>query len=236
MIQDIINNFEEQVIEVESYFKTLEKLNDPNLKLYFPQKRTYKYLGLNNDFMKIAKANAFIVLYNLIEANVRNGLLAIYNDMDTNNHTYSNVRPEIQNIWLKSKYRKIFKPSATWESGRKLTARIIAEVVSSSVLKLDEKAIPSAGNLDARKIREICSLHGISEKTHRSAQGGYKLLIVKDQRNALAHGHLTFKECGRQFTLNDLIETKKQVVIYIRSILRNMKMYCDRKRYSKGVN
>ena len=152
--------------------------------------------------------------------------------MAANNHSYSNVRPEIQNIWLNSQYRKIFQPSATWESGRKLAARLIAEVVSNSVLELDDKAIPSSGNLDARKIRKICSLHGISEKTHKSAQGGNKLLVVKEQRNALAHGHLTFKECGRQFTLNDLIDTRKQVVIYIRSILKNMKKYCDKRLYT----
>lgn len=231
-MQDVINNFEEQVKDVESYFKTLERLNNQDLILYFPQKRTYKYLKIDSDFLKIVKANAFLVLYNLIEASFRNGLLAIYEDIATNNHTYSSIRKEIRNIWVNSQYKKIFNYTASWESGRNLTVQLIDSVLNNTTLQLDEKAIPTFGNLDAKKIRNVCSLHGISEKTHRSTQGGYKLRNVKEQRNALAHGDLTFKECGRQFALNDLIETKKQVVIYIRGILRNMKIYCEKKRYS----
>ena len=89
-----------------------------------------------------------------------------------------------------------------------MAAQLIDHVMNKLVIELDEEALPISGNLDARQIRDLCSSHGIAHTTPQNAKGGRALLTVKDQRNALSHGDLSFSECGRQFELVDLRRIK----------------------------
>ena len=90
-----------------------------------------------------------------------------------------------------------------------------------------------SGNIDGRKISEFSNIYGFSKKTHHLAQNGVKLHEVKIQRNNLAHGSLSFSECGRQYTYEDLTKIKRQVVIYLRGILNNIQKYIVESKFEK---
>jgi hypothetical protein len=47
-----------------------------------------------------------------------------------------------------------------------------------------------------------------------------KLQIVKQRRNDLAHGLISFAECGRYFSIEDLNDIKKQTISFMRFILK----------------
>ncbi|TOM11292.1 hypothetical protein CGH84_22310, partial [Vibrio parahaemolyticus] len=66
---------------------------------------------------------------------------------------------------------------------------------------------------------------------HHQARGGISLEEIKSQRNLLAHGHLSFVECGRQFEIAQIESFKKEAIIFVRGILTNMKAYSDAQRY-----
>ncbi|MBC6109187.1 MAE_28990/MAE_18760 family HEPN-like nuclease [Pedobacter fastidiosus] len=76
--------------------------------------------------------------------------------------------------------------------------------------------------MDGLKIRDFATKYGFSSNTHRNANNGVKLHQVKTQRNSLAHGNTSFAECGRNYTIGDLRDIKKQVIIYLRNILKNI--------------
>ncbi len=42
-MQNIINDFDERVREINLYFRFLEKLEEPDVSLHFPNKRSHKY-------------------------------------------------------------------------------------------------------------------------------------------------------------------------------------------------
>ena len=73
--------------------------------------------------------------------------------------------------------------------------------------------------------------HGFSFVT-RGVRGGDKLLEVKEQRNSLAHGYKSFTECGRDATLDDLQAIKKQVISFMRQILKNIDRFIAKKKYA----
>ena len=235
-MQTVIDGFNERIEEVDLYFRFLEKLEVPKVVFYFPQKRTHKFKEIEPDIFKMLKANVFLMIYNLVESSIRDGILEIYRQIGANNYTYESVRGEIREIWLRYNYRQIFKETATWESARNTAAQLVEEAINRVVIELDKRAIPISGNLDALQIRRICDSHGISYQAHPRAKGGEKLLEVKTQRNALAHGERSFSECGRDFTLNDLKEIKRQSIIFVRSILRNMMTYANGKQYAESAN
>ena len=234
-METVIDAFNKRVKEVDLYFRFLEKLEVPEVSFYFPQKRTHKFEEIEPDIFKILKANVFLMIYNLVESSIREGILEIYRQIGAD-YTYESVRKEIRDIWLRYNYRQIFKETATWESARETAARLVEEAINRTAIELDQKAIPSSGNLDARQIRRICDSHGISHRSHPMAKGGEKLRDVKTQRNALAHGERSFSECGREFALDDLKEIKRQSIIFVRSILRNMMTYANEKQYAEPIN
>ena len=98
-------------------------------------------------------------------------------------------------------------------------------------MTLDRKATNISGNLDAEKIRRICNDHGISFQISPQCKGGYVLADVKEKRNSLAHGTLSFVECGRDYTMEDLEKTKKQTILFLKGILKGMKEYYDKQQY-----
>jgi hypothetical protein len=227
----VIDTFNERVKEIELYFRFLEQLEKPEVSLYFPRQKTHKYKDVEPDVFKMLKASVFLVIYNLVESSIRDGILELYRQIETSRCTYESVRKEIRDIWIDHNYKHISKDTANWKSAKDTAARLVEEAINHAILQLDSEAIPISGNLDARQIRRVCDSHGISHHSHPSAKGGEKLLEVKDQRNKLAHGHLSFSECGREFTINALKEIKHQTVIFVRSILRNMQTYVNRKQY-----
>ena len=74
--------------------------------------------------------------------------------------------------------------------------------------------------MDAQKIRDICNNHGIIIHLDPQCRGGEILKEVKEERNNLAHGTISFVECGRNYSIDDLKKNKemKQNVFYENNI------------------
>ncbi|KHD11122.1 hypothetical protein PN36_01830 [Candidatus Thiomargarita nelsonii] len=228
-MQQVINEFDRRVKDVEQYLHFLKQVHEPQVELHFSHQGTYSQI--DDNLKNILRANAFLVMYNMVEYSIRYGILDIYREIESHKCTYSTVRQEIRDIWLNYHYRNIFKLTANWESARKMAARLVEDAVNSVIISLNEEAIPLAGNLDARQIRLICQAHGILSQTHPDAKGGSKLLRVKEQRNFLAHGHISFSESGEQVRVEDLEKIKHEIVIFVRDILTNMMDYANNKKY-----
>jgi hypothetical protein len=86
---------------------------------------------------------------------------------------------------------------------------------------LDADSIPISGSLDAQKIRGIAKTFGFSERTNKAQRGGADLVIVKNQRNSLAHGVSTFSDCGRNYNISELERIKDDVIFFLEDILKN---------------
>lgn len=54
---------------------------------------------------------------------------------------------------------------------------------------------------------------------------------MKEKRNDLAHGTLSFAECGRDYSIDELWNIKEQTVLFLEGLLEGMKKYYDEKQY-----
>ena len=106
------------------------------------------------------------------------------------------------------------------------------------LVKVIEEYITKVGNhtrvapyLDADKIREVCLRHSIPVHTHYRASGGTDLATVVTLRNHLAHGNISFAECGRDYTVDQIERIKRQLVTFVGGILRNIADYIDSASY-----
>lgn len=230
-MQLVIDSFNERVTELDLYFKMLNSLEEPDVQLHFPSKHTHRYKRPDPDWLKTLKATAFLLLYNLVESSVRDGLGAIYERARADGCTMESLEGKIRKIWIDQNFKTVEKESATLQSFRTKSHELVEMALSKVVADIEKSKIPISGNLDADKIRQVCTKHGISVYTHKAALGGAELSTVKTKRNALAHGNESFSECGRQYTVADLEEMKRQAVIFMRSVLNNIKRYLDDGKY-----
>ena len=102
------------------------------------------------------------------------------------------------------------------------------KILNDSLLEFSQECINISGNIDAQKIRDIAKKFGYLEP-----KDGRGLQTIKDKRNQLAHGEFTFSDIGKNYTSNDLIEYKSEVVSFIEGVLNNVEVYINTKGYKK---
>lgn len=224
-MQAIFDMFDERVEEIDLYFKAMKDL-DQGASDHVSNATFY-----NDEFIKILKANTLLMIYNLVESTVMGGILEIYDKLKQEGLTYSGVRKEIKDIWFSYKFRQVYDQQAHYNSYKGKALEIVNSILTGEVIELDRKATAISGNLDAQQIRNVCSEHGIVFQTDAQSRGGIVLETVKDRRNDLAHGTLSFAECGRDYSIEDLGEIKDQTVLFLKGLLSGMKKYYDEKQY-----
>jgi hypothetical protein len=182
-------------------------------------------------FLKILKANALLMIYNLVESTVTNGIGEIYDKLKSKRITYSTVRDEIKKIWFAYKFRQVFQLDAHFLSYKNKALEIINSIIGGESIELNKNFMSFGGNLDADKIRKVCIDHGITFKVDNNCKAGVRLNDVKIKRNALSHGTMSFSECGRDYSVSEITKIKDQTDIYLRCLIDGMEKYYDEEGY-----
>jgi hypothetical protein len=53
------------------------------------------------------------------------------------------------------------------------------------------------------------------------------LALIRDLRNRLGHGSLSFSECGDGMTVPDLRDLKQRTALYLREVVAGFRAYID---------
>jgi hypothetical protein len=224
MTSVLIQDFSERSKEVSKYFIFLRNLEQGATKLSMKSMgdNPSKIKVVDPELLKTLKASAFLLLYNLVEATMRNVIEAIFDKLRSDRISYDQIRPELKKIVLKN-----LKNRDTDKIFSSITA-ISMDIINAGF----DKENLFSGNIDAKKIRETANKYGFSHSTdHAKTGGGTDLLAVKSNRNDLAHGVKSFTEVGRGQTAVELLEIKNKVITYLRQILQNIETYLDNAEY-----
>ncbi len=211
-MRDVIRVFQERKDEIDLYFEFLEDLMIKNAQLTFPN-NTKK--NLDSTLSKILRANGFLLIYNVVESCISQGVEAIYLDIINKGIDYNSISSNIQ--------REII---GNIKSNIKV-AKFVEDVndITIDIMRQYPKKIFS-GNVDAKKIKEIADKYGFSHQTDsKFTKNGAKLVTVKEKRNDLAHGEISFQECGKDYTIQDIIAIKNEVIKYLEEILNNIEQF-----------
>jgi hypothetical protein len=227
----LLQSFEDRAEELSAYFKFIELIEKESATLSLPRKQTWKSRKVEEKILRILKANFFLLLYNLVEASIREGFLSVYKAVEFDGCSVKELTPLLRKLWIDAEFTRVSAVSANQDSYRNIARKLVQAIADDVKATLDVTALRFGGNLDAAKIREVCDAHGVSHKTDRRTQGGEKLLLVKNRRNALAHGELSFVEVGRDYSVAELGKIKDQSFWYLKSILRNIDRFNAKKTY-----
>lgn len=183
------------------------------------------------DLQKILRSNCFLLLYNLVESSVRNGILSVYDSIHDDSLKYEELSEKIQDIWLTHQTSQ----TKTLEKSKKTVLKgLMKEVLEGNQIVLKEDTINIAGNLDYDNIQKIINTYGFFGKiTVNKKHINSALYKVKQERNLLAHGNKTFCESGEIITMSELTNIKDNISKYLGETLLNIETYIDNKRYKK---
>lgn len=217
---DVIRQFRARTDEIDTYFSHLEDLLVENAQLVFND-GTKKTISV--DLAQILRANAFLLLYNLVESSISQAIEQIHLEIVNEGIDYNKINDSVRKEIIK--YIK-----------RDISLEIFVSQVRDIMIDI-VKFYPTSrklfsGNIDAKKIREVADRYGFSHITDSSrTRDGSQLRTVKTRRNDLAHGFISFQECGKDYTIQEVVLMKNEVVLYLTEILQNIKSYIDNKEY-----
>lgn len=179
----------------------------------------------------VIRSTVVLSLYNVIESTITQVLKKIHYEIISKRVAYNNLSKPIKDITLLYFYKHKEKRSDIHDSLDVLhnTVDMIRGkgFFDLEYEKMSESYQLYSGNLDARIIRKIMKKYGIE----LSETYGSKLLKVKNGRNKLAHGELSFEEYGRNVVVRSLEEYFNDVEALLGEVIGKTQSFLNDEGY-----
>ena len=229
--------------EIDEYFSFLEKLElntrNPQIK-YWESNQTEKLEILPTSLIEIFKANGYLLIYNLLESSCRNAIWEILNNIHLKEIKYKDLKENIKKMWLLQKIKNLKDPQTHTQKIQDEFYNIIKSIIDDEIIefqylintldpddahktKLDVFGL--AGSINGTKINDLSSSFGLIEIQNKTTFGS--LEEIKDKRNHLAHGRITFIESVKNKSVPDMIKYKNDSVICIQEFLNNVEQFIN---------
>lgn len=195
----MVNEYEKTKQEIELYCRYLVSNDKPEILILEDKAQ-------NLELVKILKSSALMMLYNLVEATIRSCITQYYDSYNKMGKSYSEASIRIKRLWLN--YNAKFSKQTFNEELFKL----VDQTFSDSGLFLDIDEFHLSGNADLQEIKKILEKHEIHYEDSQLKQYGGTMYAVKESRNSLAHGNISFTEAAKDLSINDIVSKYKNDV------------------------
>ena len=188
----------------------------------------------------VIRSNVKLMVYNIIEYSITSLVQAIYDRIADEGCGYTDVSKKLQSLWHQTQMRfRLSDPNANNDTAERISKDLLDHAVANNALRINARNTIAGGNLDADKILKLFDRHGISIHDDvancRTDELKGELEDVKDKRNALAHGSVSFAEAGNQVTTSELAELVEDVDAFLTQLRRDVLVYLNASEYRCGV-
>lgn len=246
-MKEFIRDFNKRVAEIDKYFELVDRIEQLGAfstnSIVFPSGE----YTVDSDLQKILKSHCYLLLYNLVESSIRNGITAIHDAISLDKLTYTDLSLKMKKMWVLNDLSKSFRDSyIKKETIANNLQDAIRSVLEDEIVTLDPTNIPISGNLDVKTIRKLIDMYGFYENLGVPAKEIDDILnFVVKKRCDLAHGNVSFCDASNEIIWNQsisnttgnekvfryLIDDKENVVKFLTHMLQNIETYIDNKEY-----
>jgi MAE_28990/MAE_18760-like HEPN len=238
MTNELYERFEERLDEIIAYLDFLEaiesivrsgipRLGGPDGPVVTAQQQRILYSGV------------YLQLYNLVEATVTACLDAVSKiAMQRASWAPGDLTKELRREWVKH----VARTNVEMGADRRLEEVIalcdhLVAALPVSAFDIDKGG---GGNWDDGQIRRIALRIGCDLKVSKHSYSGVKrvvrndlgaMALIVDLRNKLAHGSLSFVECGQDDSAAQLRDLAERVAAYLREVVDAFAVYIREHRY-----
>lgn len=213
--------FQDRVSEVEAHFSLIKSLETGD---YIIVDRDKSLVPYSTKARTMQRASTYLLLYNLVECTTSRSLIEIHNRLKASKLPYEKFNKEVKQLMLNYVGNVTSKKSSTSEAAPFI--HDFGEVFSGRVgFVLEYKDMEKyyslySGNLDSKKIKETLQKYGILFDLQQGV-----LQKIKDKRNKLAHGEMSFEECGRDLTIQEIRNDKDKCTKYLEEMIIAIEMF-----------
>jgi len=234
-MEAVLETFKERLSEIEAYLDLLQAL-DRQVKSGTPRIGDTAITPLQ---LKILYSSVYLQLYNLVEVTVNRCVEAVSTAAaESGRWLPRDLSSELQREWLRVMARSHVELGAE----KRLEALV-------SFCDMFIKARPvlawkvdsgGGGNWDELEIETIskrlgCELN-ISDEASRGVRRHFRddkgaLKLIKHFRNELAHGGMSFSDCGDNVNVETLKDLKDLTAKYLNEVLNAFRIFIDEYRF-----
>lgn len=183
------------------------------------------------DFSNILKSNLSLMIYNIIEFTITNLVECIYDRIEKEELAYVDINGYLQKLWTATALKFSKDPTANHTTFIKKSEDIIEKIISRSTITFRARDTLPGGNLDGIAITETMKKHGIFVNCNSDNYRPDILKNIKDKRNDLAHGSVSFVEALRDSSIDEIAEKNFLVSQFLDELVENVAEYLDNNRY-----
>lgn len=224
----LLDEFNERKVDIEAYFAILSfedaietYKNQPIINVENGQ------LFIDNTMQKCMRANAIMMLYNLVESTFCNCVQLIYDAISDEHLTYNQVSHELRKIWIDLSFAPQWQIDKVRQHVKK-----VSDTLHSEVLYYTGMPSGTSGNLDFSKMVEISGKFSINFGNLPNVESvKTTLLYLKKNRNDLAHGNSTFSSVGANVSLAELVNHKDNTILFLQHCISVYDQYVHQKKY-----
>lgn len=237
MAAGLVEAFEERQLEVATYIDFLQAIEDQARR--GPPRLAGAEHPISVQQQKILYSSVYLQLYNLVESTITRCVEAVASAATENGAWQVNDLTEsLRSEWVRGMARTHVELNI--ENRFKAALELCNHLIESRPITklIIEKG--GGGNWDDTEIENISKRIGftlrVNEPVYREAKRQIKdglgsLGVVKRLRNDLAHGSISFTECGDEVTVSELRILKDNTVNYLREVVEKFVLYLERFEY-----
>ncbi len=221
----IQRNFDKRAEDIEEAFRLVSFIANVESYRNIPIKNLDgQELFVTQEMQCVLKAQFLVVLYNIVESTVCDCLNSFYDSIADADLTFADLSDEMREMW-KNSLKRTSNPNS-----KKTDAELMGMIV-----RFESLAVNISGSLDFRKIIEVFSQHGCNlDETNRDKYSN-SFLVVKYRRNRLAHGNVSFSECGSNYLVSDLKKYKDDIKNGMQEVVKQVEEYIDHGKYRRDA-
>lgn len=239
-IHEIISTHKEEVSSYLEFIQfTFKALSAKGGRLIDGDGIPYK---VDSDLITTLYSTSYLLFYNSIESVMTKIVDFLSKKINSENKKITDFKIEIQKQWIKG-ILKLNDQNITTDNRIIKALDIVnhfSKDASLSVI-IDKNSSNFDESIIYRIFKDIGAPVKLSRELNNALHKGYEnkdgscLKHIKKQRNYLSHGHISFKEGGRNITIEDLNKMSEIVFKYLEELEDHFKAYIDEKRYLLNV-
>jgi predicted RNA-binding protein with EMAP domain len=228
--------FDERFQEIRAYLDFLERV-EVQVRSGIPRDQTGE-IEISPEQQKILYSSLYLQLYSLVESTVNKCVDSLVRSIIERAVTPSLLSEDFRKEWIRfiARTHEDLKYDKRLESAIKLSNYFL---FSSAIedFRIDKGG---GGNWDDKSIYKFSKRLGIVDfldqeieqrikRHYKNDQGS--LEFIKDTRNKLAHGNISFVECSNEVVVSELRELSNNTALYLRSFVRAFQDLIENESY-----
>lgn len=233
----LVEGFQERLAEVEAYLEFLSTMEAQ--AQHGPPRLHGAEHPISAQQQRILYSSVYLQLYNLVEATMARCIEAVAAaTTDSARWRPGHLSNSLRREWVRAFARTHENLNADHRLEHAL--RLCDHLVASLPIAVFDVDKGGGGNWDDEAIEAISQRLGfqlvVSQPVYSAVKRPFRdelgpLALVKNLRNRLAHGAISFAQCAEDVTVERLIELKDKTVNYLREVVNCFTVYVDTFEY-----